>query len=58
MHGGAMEPWNWTEAKQMKWNMRSMIGDAARQLVSEWLFAAVKVASKQIAKRASKQTSS
>jgi len=53
-----MEPWNWTEAKQMKWNMRSMIGDAARQLVSEWLFAAVKVASKQIAKRASKQTSS
>lgn len=33
MRGGAMEPWNWTETKQMKWNLRSMMGDAARPLV-------------------------
>ena len=31
--GGAMEPRNWTEVQQMKWNLRSMIGDAAHPVV-------------------------
>ena len=28
-----MEPRNWTEVQQMKWNLRSMIGDAAHPIV-------------------------
>eukprot|EP00912_Choanoflagellata_sp_UC4_P002313 UC4_evm2s1456 len=32
-NGGAMEPRNWTEIQQMKWNLRYMVGDAAHQMV-------------------------
>ena len=28
-----MEPRNWTEVQQMKWNLRSMVGDAAHTVV-------------------------
>jgi hypothetical protein len=34
MHGGAMEPYNWTEAMQLKWDLRAMMGDAAVPLVN------------------------
>ena len=33
-HGGAMEPFNWTETEQLKWDLRAMLGDAARPLVN------------------------
>eukprot|EP00035_Acanthoeca_spectabilis_P026877 m.464571 g.464571 ORF g.464571 m.464571 type:complete len:665 (-) comp23580_c0_seq1:66-2060(-) len=34
MHGGAMEPYNWTEAKQLKWDLRAMLGDAHAPVVN------------------------